>query len=186
MGVFQMVIVFFAGWGVPEWTLFGTVVAAVAAILGIFSPVLFQKEKVTLKLESVDAFEEIRDGEGGFVKGNKAKLVLLTIRNTGRVQIYGASTILTAKESSHMIECQLRPFVSKWGSSSTVPHTSDRIEIPPSRSREAEFSHRYLSDRFGVAERSQIEITATITLESGKVFRSNFLIVQLTAKEATR
>jgi hypothetical protein len=30
---------------VPEWALSGNVVAAVAAILGIFSPVLFQKEK---------------------------------------------------------------------------------------------------------------------------------------------
>jgi hypothetical protein len=44
----------------------------------------FKKKNVTLKLETIAGFENIQDGEGGFVKGNKARLVLLTIRNTGR------------------------------------------------------------------------------------------------------
>lgn len=178
MELFISVCKVIRSWGVQEWGLIAASISAVAAIISIFSPVLFRKERAKLMLEFGQRPSMISDGEGGYVDGPAETVVILTIRNLSQVPLHIFKTKIIADGSKKEMEVHFKEPSYVCGS---YPRTT-LSRLDPRRSAQTVFRRDCLKQSFYDFSGSNLKITASLTLESGKVFHSNRLSVLLAAE----
>ena len=163
-----------------QWTLIAVIVGALVGFGTFYFVVHDRMEHCRVWFIPGEAVDTNQDA-GGFYQDIPADGFIATIRNTGHRSFYVDSACVETKglQETYKLWFSHKSKRSGFG----IDYGGDRFELEPGRSDITTIPDRLLFDTFKVLPGKGVPIRVKVTLESGKVFHSNYQKLSGSAKQ---